>query len=611
MSVALNIHAIATLLLTLAAFWLFSREKLPIETSSVLVIATLAIGFNLFPFEGVAGTLEPTSFFLGFGNEALIAICALMMASQGLVRTGALAPLGRSVGRLWRFSRTLALGCVLLITSVISAFMNNTPLVVLWIPILISVAQRSGIPASASLMPMTFAAQIGGMATPIGTSLNLLVLGTAASLGVTGFGMFDFLEPVAIAGAIGLVYLLFIAPRILPARSSPVVDASPRVFDARLSIQPDSAAAGAKLKDVLRRTGDAMTVSRVLRAPGLSVAPLPEMVIEAGDMVLVRDTPERLMEFATTIGARLYSGETLVDAQHPLSAPDQKMAELVVTQGSALDGRTLNMVDFDERYQLVPLAIHREGQAVEAANLTDLHDTPLGIGDVLLVQGPAEKLAEIKRSGELLVLDATADIPHSTKAPVALAIMAGIILVATLQIAPISIAALCGVVLMVFTGCVKWREATRTLSSSMIMLTAASLALSLALVQTGAATFLAETLVRASFNLPPEGILSGLILLMALLGNVVSNSAAAVIGTPIAIEIARQLGLAPEPFVLAVLFGVNMGYATPVADNCNLLVYSAGGYAFRDFARAGLPLLIIMWLALSWLLPQYFPPVPA
>jgi di/tricarboxylate transporter len=604
----LSPHALAAMLLTLTAFYLFSREKLPIETSSVLIIATLAIGFNLFPYDTADGPLRPTEFFLGFGNEALVAICALMMASQGLVRTGALAPMGRIVARLWSINRTLALGAVLLLTVVLSAFMNNTPQVVLMIPILMSVAQRSGVPASSTLMPMTFAAQIGGMATPIGTSLNLLVIGTAASLGVTGFTMFEFIVPVAIAASLGLVYLLLIAPRILPVREGAVIDSSPRVFDAYLSVQPDTATVGATLAEALHRTGNEMTVRNVVRAPGLAITPLPDVMLEAGDQLVVRDTPQRLMEFATVLGARLYSGETLVDAQHPLAAPDQKMAELVVTQGSPLDGRTLDRVDLDERYQLVPLAVHRAGTGEIAA--TGLRSTQLGIGDVLLVQGPADKLAELKRSGDLLVLDATDDLPHSRKAPLALAIMAAIILAASLQIAPIAIAALCGVVLMVLSGCLKWQEATRTLDSSMIMLTVASLALSLALVETGAAAFLAERLVDLSFNLPPAGMLSGLMLLMALLGNVVSNSAAAVIGTPIAVELARQLGLAPEPFVLAVLFGVNMGYATPMADNCNLLVYSAGGYAFRDFARAGLPLLILMWLALSWLLPQFFPPVP-
>jgi di/tricarboxylate transporter len=611
-------HAIAALALTLAALYLFSREQLPVQTTSLVVLALLTIGFSAFPYvpRTAAGALpdsgqpgeplDPVSFFLGFGNEALIAICALVIASQGLVRTGALAPLGRIVARVWSVSPQLALGVMLVMTAALSAFMNNTPQVVLMIPILMSVALRSGTPVSATLMPMTFASQIGGMATPIGTSLNLLVISSAASLGVQRFGMFDFIAPAAIAGAIGIAYLWLVAPRLLPARQANL-DVSPRVFTAQMSIPAESPLVGTRLGEVLAKTENEMQVRRVLRAPGLALAPLPDLAIEGGDQLLVRDTSSRLMEFARLLGATLYSGEAAVDEQHPLKADDQQTAEIVVTEASPLNQRTLAHVDFDERYQFIPLAIHREGQPLEAERRARLRDERLRTGDVLLIQGPADQIAALKKSRELLVLDSTADVPHTRLAPLALAIMGAIVVVASLRIAPIAIAAVCGAALMFVTGCLRWRDATRALSSSMIMLTVASLALSHALVQTGGAAFLAGLLTGASASLPPVAVMSGLMLVMAVLSNMVSNTAAAVIGTPIAVELARQLGVAPEPFVLAVLFGVNMGFATPVADNCNLLVYSAGGYSFRDFVRVGVPLTIIMWLALTWLLPRYYP----
>ncbi|MGH6611783.1 MAG: SLC13 family permease, partial [Burkholderiaceae bacterium] len=204
-------HAIAVMVLIVAALYLFSRESIAIETSSLLIVAILAIGFTLFPYENGRGEVEPIAFFAGFGNEALIAICALMMASQGLVATGALTPIGRIVSRLWRLSPLLAMGLVLIVTAVLSAFMNNTPQVVLMIPILTSVALRSNTSPSKLLMPMTFASQIGGMGTPIGTSLNLLVIGSAVSLGVERFEMFDFLAPAALAAIAGLLYLWLIA----------------------------------------------------------------------------------------------------------------------------------------------------------------------------------------------------------------------------------------------------------------------------------------------------------------------------------------------------------------------------------------------------------------
>lgn len=600
-------HAIAVMILTVAALYLFSRESIAIETSSLLVLAVLAIGFSIFPYHPHGKEFEPIGFFSGFGNEALIAICALMMASQGLVSTGALTPLARLIRRLWNFNAWLAQGSVLLVTAVISAFMNNTPQVVLMIPLLTGVANRTGMSAAKLLMPMTFAAQIGGMGTPIGTSLNLLVIGSAAALGLPRFHMFDFFAPAALAAIPGLLYLWLIAPRLLPDSPSVFGESSPRVFEARLRILETSAADGLTLAEVRELTQGDLNVHAILRPPGLTISPLPDVQLRDGDQLVLRDTPERLLQFSTALGATLYSGERPVDADHPFTAPDQQTAELVLTPTSALRDRTLAQVNFDWHYQLIPLALHRPGESEAIGRATGLRDVQLRVGDVLLVQGPEEQIRGLKQRTELMVLDATTAVPLTAKAPIAMAIMLGIILIASFRLMPVAIAAVTGVLLMVGTGCLKWRDATRALDTSMILLTVASLAISLALVTTGGAQFIAKLLVLASGSLPPIALMSATMLLMAGLSNLISNSAAAVIGTPIAVELARELGVAPEPFVLAVLFGVNMGFATPMADNCNLLVYSAGGYAFRDFVRAGVPLTIIMWLSLSWLLPQFFP----
>jgi di/tricarboxylate transporter len=599
-------HAIAVMALTAIALYLFSRERLPIETSSLVVIALLAILFSVFPYGGEK-SLDPIRFFAGFGNEALVAICALMMASQGLVATGALAPLGRLVGRVWSWSPLIAMGVVLIITAVISAFMNNTPQVVLMIPILTAVALRSGTSPTKALMPMTFASQIGGMGTPIGTSLNLLVISTAAAQGVERFHMFDFLQPAALAAIPGLIYLWLVAPRLLPDREPVFTDASPRLFEAQLQLDEDSPVVGKTLAQAKKLASIDASAHAILREPDLSIAPLPDVVLRPGDRLVLRDTSERLMEASRALGATLYSGEVPVDAEHPLTAADQQLAELVLTPASPMRGRTLQQANLEWRYQLTPLAVHRPGELAIGSESKPLRDVQLGVGDVLLVQGPAAQIQALKRRTELLVLDATTDVPLTAKAPLALLIMAGIVVVASLRLAPVAIAAICGVLLMVTSGCLKWRDATRVLDTSMILLTVASLALSLGLVTTGGATYIAQLLVLASSSLSPVATLSATILLMATLSNIISNSAAAVIGTPIAIELARQLGLPAEPFVLAVLFGCNMGYATPMADNCNLLVYSAGNYRFSDFVRVGLPLTIVMWLAFSWILPQFYP----
>lgn len=594
--------------LTVVALFLFTRERLPIEMTSILVLAILAVSFTLYPYEGKGERLDAEDFFLGFGNEALVAISALMMASYGLVRTGALVPIGRWTAALWKISPSGAMLVMLVCTTLISAFMNNTPQVVMMIPILISVAMRSGTSASRTLMPMTFSAQLGGILTPIGTGLNLLVISTAAGLGVPRFHMFDFFVPGLIIAGCGVLYLWLVAPRLLPERESSFTDTRPRVFSAALHVGEGSFAEGKPLSELLKKTDGRMKVTRIERGENLTLAKLPVSVLRAGDRIYVSDTPENLKEYESLLEASLYDGEgkAPVDAEEELVPPKQQLAQIVVTDNSPMVRRTLNQAGFTFRYDLLPLALHRTRRRTQISE-TAIVDEVLCPGDVLLVQGSEEEIARLKDSGELLVLDATTDLPHTRKAPVALVIMVLIVLLAATKLLPIAIAAIAGVVLMIFTGCMTLRDALRALDASMIFLTVASLALSLAMLETGGARYVAEIFVAATAGLSPLWIMSGLIALMAALANVISNSAAAVIGTPIAVAIANLLGVAPEPFVLAVLFGVNFAFCTPMADNCNLLVLNAGGYRFMDFVRVGVPLTIGMWLVATAVLPIFFP----
>jgi len=602
-----DVHALAVLSLTVLALILFTRERIPLESSSLLVLVLIVLGFALFPYTTATGeTLRAVDFFSGFGHEALIAVCALMIAGQGLVRTGALEPVGRGLARLWRFSAPLSLLLTLLVGAILSAFVNNVPIVVLLLPILISVSLRTGKPASGVLMPMGFATLVGGMSTTIGTSTNLLVVAVAADMGLRRLEMFDFFAPAAIAAGIAMVYLWLVAPRLLPDRKTQLTDTSPRVFAAQLAIREESFADGKTLAQLTDKTGGALRVTRILRDQETAIVPLPDARVRAGDRLMVHDTPENLKEFEAALGTTLYTGDGPVDDEHPLKADDQQIAEIVVVQGSPLENATLSGVRFADRYQLVTLALHRAGDSVKTLR-TDVGEVRLRTGDILLVQGAREQIAELKREGELLVLDATADLPHSSKAPLALSIMAGIVLVSALGVLPIAISAVCGVLLLIMTRCLSWRDATLALSSQVILIVVASLALGIALLKTGGADYLAQLFVAATFGASPNMVLAGLMLLMAVLTNIVSNNAAAVIGTPIAIGIAQQLGVNAEPFVLAVLFGANMSYATPMAYKTNLLVMNAGGYTFSDFVRVGVPLTILLWLVLAWLLPVLYP----
>jgi di/tricarboxylate transporter len=604
-----DVHGIAVLILTVVALFLFTRDRIPLESSSLIILIVLVAGFELVPYvkdgETVLGTAD---FFAGFGNEALIAICALMMVGKALETTGALQPLATVVGKAWSTRPVLALLTTLVAGAVFSAFMNNTPIVVLLMPILVGASLRSKFPVSGVMMPMGLATIVGGMSTTIGTSTNLLVVGISQDLGMHEFTMFEWVLPVAIVGGAALVFLWLVAPKLLPDRAPPMDDITPRVFSSQLHIKEGGFADGKTLSEVLAKTDGHMRVDKIQRSESLQLAKLPSVKLQPGDRLFVKDSPENLKHYEQVLGATLFNisdVEHPVDEETPLKAEGQQLAEVVVTRGSPLHLRSLATARFSSSYGLMPLALHR-ARAPSSQVTGDLNSIRLRAGDVLLVQGAGEAISRLKDSGSMLVLDGTTDLPHTHNAKRALAIMGVVVAAAALGILPISVSALIGLGLMIVTGCLSWRDAATALSIPVVMLIVTALALGKALVGTGMADYLAMSFVGAVSAMPTAYILSAFLLLMTLMTNIVSNNAAAAIGTPIAVSIAQQLGVSPEPFILAVLFGANMSFATPYGYQTNLLVMSAGGYKFADFLRVGIPLTIIMWIGFSLILPVLY-----
>lgn len=593
-----NTHALVMLLMTGVALFLFSREKIHLESSSLAILVMVVVGFQLFPFEGARGAIEPMTFFYGFGHEALIAVCALMIAGEALVRTGALEPVARRLARLWKWSPKLALLLTLVIAAILSAFMNNTPIVVLMLPMLIGAVARSKGSASGVLLPMGFATLLGGMGTTIGTSTNLLVVSVAADMGMERFAMFDFMIPVVLAASVAIIYLWLVAPHMIPKRTPPMADLSNREFEAHLLIPSGNPLVGRSLAHLIHKAGEGFRVKRIFRHEHQFISPLPDVVIREDDKIQVSATVDMLKEYQALLGARLTAGP------EPSSTPHEghiQLAEVVVTGGSQLRGLKVADARLEERYGLDLLAVHCGGDVVSAST-AELSRRQLRASDVLLVQGRSENIRTLKMGGELLVLDNTADSPHTRKAPLALFIMVAIVALAALGIMPIAMSAMLGCMALIGTGCIRWQQANRALSAQVILIIVASLALGSALMKTGGAEYLAQVFLYLTSRLSPAWILSFLMLLMAILTNVVSNNAAAVVGTPIAISIAQELGLPLEPFVLSVLFGANLSFITPMAYKTNLLVMNAGGYKFNDFVRVGTPLTLLMWVVLSLVL---------
>ncbi len=596
-----NAHAIAVMILIVVALVMFTRDSIPLETTSLFVLVTLAVGFSLFPFYIDDRPLSAASFFSGFGHKALIAVSALMIVGRGLISTGALEPIGRFLARLWHRWPKVSLLITLLICAVLSAFINNTPIVILLLPLLIGVAVRTGGSPTGTLLPMGLASIVGGMATTIGTSTNLLVVNVAADMGVEAFNMFDFLGPAAISGIVAILYLWLIAPRLIPERQAPINTAVSRLYTAQVKLNEDSISVGKTLADAIDRTGG-MKVEKIQRGPGVFVTPLPDVKLRGGDRITITDTQANVYEYARVLGGVLYSGEHMVDAEHPLSSEGEQIAEVAITPASRLNGVRIGDAKLNSYYGLRLLAFHRF-EGTQERQSSGLNRVILRSGDVLLVQSSPETLQALKGGADFVVLDGSEKLPKTSKAPIALLTIVGVVLLAAFDFLPfhipIEVSALLGVMVLILTGCLSWKEAINALSAQVILIIVSSLAMGAALMQTGGAEYLAQLFLAITFGAPNYIIVAGVMLMMGVLTNVVSNNAAAVIGTPIAIGIAQSLGLPAEPFILAVLFGANLSFATPMAYQTNLLVMNAGGYKFVDFVRVGLPLMLLIWLVLT------------
>ncbi|MDX1556444.1 MAG: SLC13 family permease, partial [Xanthomonadales bacterium] len=349
-----NPHAIAVMILIVVALFLFTRENIPYETTSLLVLVTLVIGFTLFPFIQADGTeIQPSDFLLGFGHKALIAVSGLMIVGEGLIRTGALEPVGRFLSRLWRNWPGVSLLVTILTTAGLSMFINDTPVVVLMLPILMGVALRTGKAPSGFLIPMGFAAILGGMATTIGTSTNLLVVTVAADMGMTPFHMFDFTGLVAFAAIFAVLYLWLVAPRLLPERQAPMSNQLvSRLYTAQIRLNEKSPVVGKTLAEAIERVGENFQLEAIQRKQGVHISPLPDVVLKVGDRITTSDTQARLREFARMLGGTLFSGDHVVDASHPLVSEGQVIAEVVITPASGLVGVAIGNARLRGRYGL-------------------------------------------------------------------------------------------------------------------------------------------------------------------------------------------------------------------------------------------------------------------
>ncbi|WP_338054370.1 SLC13 family permease [Sphingomonas insulae] len=584
-------HAIAAMLVTVAMFYGFASGRLKVEIISLLTISVIALGLYSFPLPGERPTDGLKLAFEGFGHYALITICALMVMGRGLVATGALDPAARLLTRLWRFNRPIGFLTTLVLAMLMSMMVNDTPVLVLLLPIMVALASRGGMAASRTLIPINSAVLIGGMSTTIGTSTNLLVVSIATDLGMRPMGVFYFTPLVVIAALVALPFIWLVMPRLLPDNSIETGHA-PRRFYASLRLGSRSPVLGQTVATFLART-----------APQVELVGASKMPAVVDDRVAVLAPHEALEDAMRVLGATSAPVALLnrVQAASRRTGEDLAVVEVSIGADSTLIGTRIETSGLADAHDVAVLGVHH-ARASWTWHGDTIADASLGEGDILLVTGTMADITALARSESLLMLDGAKEVPRTSKASLALAIMAGSVGLASVGLLPIAISALAGAILMFLTGCVRFDKVGRALSAKVIVLVAASIAIGRVILESGAAEWLGQLIALGLHHLPAGGALAAVMVFVTILTNFASNTTAAAVGTPIAFSLAEKLAIPVEPLVLAVLFGCNLCYATPVAYQTNMLIMTAGDYKFGDYTRTGIPLVLIMIVTLSALL---------
>lgn len=597
---ALTIDILLTLGVALGALALFVWNRLRMDVVGLIVMASLMLLGLVTPQEGISG----------FANEATVTVAAMFILSAGLLRTGAIDVLGRWVARLAGKSevRLLVVACLLVVPM--SAFINNTPVVVVMIPLMLGLTRDLGMSPSRFFMPISFASQMGGTLTLIGTSTNLLVAGLVLELGLDRIRLFDITAPAMALTVVGLLYLFTVGRWLTPVRESAadVLDRYEiREYLSVLIVEDDSSIAGQTLRESRFGEIHGLEVVGIERQGQRIPMPGAETVVEPGDALIVHGKlPDlaRIEEVDHLRFAGSAAGLESTDDEEGAEKAPSPLAELIVPPRSPVVGRTLRQLAFRGRYGVPVLAIQRHGVALHER----IRDVTLETGDVLLVQGSPRQLREIHRTGQLALLGPV-DLPAKRirKIKFSVPILFAVVLLAATGATTILVSALLGVVAMFLTGCLTPDEAYREVDWMVIVLLGSLIPLGIAMQNTGAAELVASGFLRLTAPLGLLGVLAGFYLMTTLLTSLISNNAAAIVLTPIAVATGLGLGVSPLPFIIAVMFAASNSFLTPIGYQTNTFVFGPGGYRFSDFFRVGAPLSVILLVAAVIVIPLFFP----
>ncbi|WP_104990339.1 SLC13 family permease [Deinococcus sp. NW-56] len=572
------------LLLFGLALLLFATEWLPVDVTALLLLGALL----------ALGLLPTREAFAGFGSDTVLTLSGLFILTQMLLRAGVIEWIGTALARRARNAAGMVRGMLGTVAGV-SAFTSNTATTAVFLPLVTGLARRAGIAPSRVLLPLAYASILGGTITVIGTSTNLVVSGALPGAGLEPLGFFELAWVGIPVAVVGLLYLFFVAPRLLPEREAEL-EASLRAYLADLTVAPGSPLAGQTLRESGLGRDHGLTVVAVRRGEQTIYAPGPDFQVQELDTLAVEGPPERILAGKGTLGVFSKSEQKLqVEGTAPV-----RLVEAVVLPGSLLIGRTLREARFRERYGLSVLALHRRARTVER-----LGGLRVQVGDVLLIQGTPDRIGGL--GDHLTVLgDLTEAQRDLRRAPLALGLFGGAVVLGGLGVLPLSVAVVIAVALALALRLVTPEEAYRSVEWPVIVLVACMLAFGTAFEDTGAARVLTGAISGVLEPLGPYGLLAALFAVTVALTQPMSNQAAALVMLPLAIGTATALGYDPRPFVIGITIAASNSFITPLEPSC-MLVYGPGRYRFLDFVRVGSGLTVVTFAVSLLVIPRVWP----
>jgi di/tricarboxylate transporter len=586
---------IFVLCLVVATVVLFATERFRVDLVALMIVAILLVTGILTPQEGLQG----------FSNIATVTVTAMFVLSGGLLRTGAVNGVATWLSRVGSRSPGRITITLVVTVGLLSAFINNTAVVAIFLPIVLTVARDTRISASKLLIPLSFSAMLGGLTTLVGTSTNILVASMAVNAGEPEFGMFEFTLVGTVMLIVGGLYLVLVGVRLTPDRriEGDLLDTfAMSRYLTDIMLKPDSQSVGERLESSHLVQDLDIDVLEIRRDERRMIFPPGSTVLRAGDTLRVRGNIEKIRKSQMADGISLAENLDLDDSD--LTSDETVLVEAVIAPGAWLEGRSVKSVRFRSVYGASVLAIrHRAALAHE-----NLLEARLAAGDTLLLELRQERIDQLRAQNDfVIVTEAGATSFRVSRKLQTIGIVAAVIALAAFGILPIVTSAILGCIGLVLTGCVTLEEAYKSIEWKVIFLLAGALSLGLALEKTGAARLISDTLIGSIGHLGPVAVVSAIYLFTSLLTNAMSNTATAAMMVPIAIATAHSMGVDPRPLLMAVAFGASAAFMTPIGYQTNTLIYGPGQYRFVDFLKVGTPLNLLIWLVATVMIPLVWP----